>query len=84
MSGYDGGLQAHIGVNLIEILSMLTTKYSLVTMSIVYVPSVQFISLDSSLCPQSTVYVPRVQFMSPEYSLSLEYSLYLQIMFLSQ
>ena len=54
MSGYDGSLQAHIGVNY--------------NRDLVYAHYKVVISLDSSLCPQNTVYVPRVQFMSPEYS----------------
>ena len=84
MNDYDGGSQAHIVVILIKILYMFTTKYSLFTMSTVYVPKytvyvspeyslcisrVQFKSQEYSLCPQSAVYVLRVQFMSPEYSL---------------
>ena len=38
-------------------------EYSLCPKSTVYVPRVQFMSLEDSLSPNNTVYVPRVQFM---------------------
>ena len=63
MNDYDGGLQAHLVVILIKVLYMFTAKYSLVTMSTVYVTRIQFMYL------QSTVYVSRVQFKSQEHSL---------------
>ena len=47
INDYDGGSQAHIAVILIKILYMFNAKYSLVTMSTVYVPkNTVYVSLE--------------------------------------
>ena len=88
MSGYDGSLQAHIGVNYNRDLVYAHYKvqfsnheYSLCLYSLfpqfspqntVYVPRVQFMSPEYSLCPKGTVCAPLVQFMYSEYSFCLQ------------
>ena len=63
MSGYDGGLQAHIGVNYNR--NLVYAHYK-----------VQFSNHEYSLCSQCTVYFLRFQFMSPEYSLCPQSTVY--------